>query len=171
MLEHLYPLRTYLIVAGTIEKPNAMTADWVIPLSFDPSLVGRSIGHTRYTNKLIKEQKEFVVAVPTLELLKDVWIAGTMSGSKANKAEKMSITFVRSEQVNAPSIRECQANIECRVVDEVEVGDHTLFVGKIVNVTHGDAFIDGKPDLGYSYIMHSNFGKSFTANRQDEFEP
>jgi flavin reductase (DIM6/NTAB) family NADH-FMN oxidoreductase RutF len=171
VLEYLYPIRTYLIVAGTIEKPNAMTADWVIPLSFEPSLVGISIEHTRYTNKLIKEQKNFVVAVPTLELLRDVWIAGTTSGAKTNKAEKMSVTFVRSEHVDAPSIKECQANIECRVVNEVEVGDHTLFVGEIVNVTCGDAFISGKPDLNYSYILHSSFGKGFTVNRQEEFKP
>jgi len=171
MLEYLYPLRTYLIVSGSIEKPNVMTADWVIPLSFQPSLVGISIGHTRYTNKLIKEQKDFVIAVPTIELLKEVWYAGTVSGSKVNKAEKMSVTFIPSKKVKAPSIKECQANIECSVVNEVEVGDHTLFVGEIVEASSGDAFIAGEPDLNYGFIMHSSFGKSFTTNKSDEFMP
>ncbi|HID43263.1 MAG TPA: flavin reductase family protein [Archaeoglobaceae archaeon] len=171
MLEYLYPLRTYLIASGSLEKPNVMAADWVVPLSFQPALVGISIGHTRYTNKLIKEQKDFVIAVPTIELLKDVWIAGTTSGSKVNKAEKMSVTFILSKKVKAPSIKECQANIECRVVDEVEVGDHTLFVGEIVDASCGDAFITGEPDLNYSFIMHSGFGKSFTTNRSDGFIP
>lgn len=171
MLEYLYPLRTYLIVSGSIEKPNAMTADWVIPLSFQPSLVGISIGHTRYTNRLIKEQRDFVVAVPTIELLRDVWYAGTVSGSKVNKAEEMSVTFIPSKKVKAPSIKECQANIECSVVNEVEVGDHTLFVGEIVEASCGDAFIGDKPDLSYGFIMHSNFGKSFTTNKSDEFTP
>jgi flavin reductase (DIM6/NTAB) family NADH-FMN oxidoreductase RutF len=164
-------LRTYLIVAGSIERPNPMTADWVIPLSFEPVLLGISIGHTRHTNKLIKEQRDFVVAVPTLELLRDVWIAGTTTGAKENKAERMSVTFIPSKKVKAPSIKECQANIECRVVNEVEVGDHTLFVGEILNVSYGDAFKEGEVDISYNFIMHTSFGKSFTTNSSEIFKP
>lgn len=172
MLGYLYPLRTYLIVAGDIENPNPMTADWVVPLSFNPPMLGVAIGKTRYTRKLIEEQKDFVVAVPTVELLKDVWIAGTVSGAKENKAEKMSVTFIPSEKVKAPSIKECQANIECRVVNEVETGDHIFFVGEIVNVTHGDAFEDGKPDTrNFRFLMHASTGPNFTHQSNEIFKP
>ncbi|AIG98787.1 MULTISPECIES: flavin reductase family protein [Archaeoglobus] len=170
MLEYLYPLRTYLIVSG-VEKPNVMTADWVVPLSFSPQLLGVAIGHSRYTHSLIKECGEFVVAVPTIELLKDVWKAGTLSGAKENKMEKLSLTLVESKKVKVPSIKECQANLECRVVKEVETGDHTLFVGEILHVTHGDAFKDGKPDINYKFVMHASFGKNFTTNSSERFEP
>lgn len=170
MLEFLYPLRTYLIVSG-VEKPNVMTADWVVPLSFEPTLVGVSIGHKRYTNKLLREHKEFVIGVPTIEMLKDVWIAGTSSGAKEDKISKLRLTLVKSKKVKVPSIKECQANIECRVVNEVEVGDHTLFIGEILNVTYGDAFRSGKPNLGYRFIMHAGFGKNFTTNSDEIFTP
>lgn len=172
MLSYLYPLRTYLIVAGDINRPNPMTADWVIPLSISPPLLGVSIGKTRYTRKLIEEQKDFVVAVPTIELLKDVWIAGTISGSKENKAEKMGVTFIPSEKVKAPSIKECAANLECKVVKEVETGDHILFVGEIVNVTYGDAFKEGKPNVkDYKFIMHASFGSDFTYQSGEIIKP
>ncbi len=170
MLEYLYPLRTYLIVSG-VEKPNVMTADWVVPLSFDPPMLGVAIGHRRYTHRLIKECGEFVVAVPTIELLKDVWVAGTLSGAKEDKISKMGVTLVNSKKVRVPSIKECQANIECRVVKEVETGDHTLFVGEILDVTYGDAFASGKPDLNYRFVMHASFGKRFTTNSGETFEP
>ena len=170
MLEYLYPLRTYLIVSG-VDKPNVMTADWLVPLSFNPPMLGVAIGHTRYTHKLIKECGEFVVAVPTIELLKDVWIAGTVSGAREDKIAKMSITFVNSKKVRVPSIKECQANIECKVVKEVETGDHTLFVGEIVDVSYGDAFMHGKPDLNYRFVMHASFGKNFTTNSSETYEP
>ena len=170
MLEYLYPLRTYLIVSG-VEKPNVMTADWVVPLSFEPPMLGVAVGHTRYTHRLIKECGEFVVAVPTIELLKDVWIAGTVSGAKENKIEKLSLTLVDSKKVKVPSVKECQANIECRVVKEAETGDHTFFVGEIVAVTHGDAFVGGKPDISYKFIMHASFGKNFTTNSSEKFMP
>ncbi|NHW88586.1 MAG: flavin reductase family protein [Archaeoglobales archaeon] len=170
MLELLYPLRTYLIVSGH-EKVNVMTADWVVPLSFDPPMLGVSIGHKRFTNKLIKECKEFVVAVPTIELLKDVWIAGTTSGAKEDKTSKLRLTFIPSKKVKVPSIKECQANIECKVVNEVETGDHTFFVGEIVASSYGDAFKGGKPDLSYRFIMHAGFGKNFTTNSDESLSP
>lgn len=170
MLEYLYPLRTYLIVSG-VEKPNVMTADWVVPLSFNPEMLGVAIGHTRYTHSLIKECGEFVVAVPTIELLRDVWVAGTTSGAKEDKTAKLGLTLMESEKVKVPSIRECQANIECRVVNEVETGDHTFFVGEILNVTHGDAFAEGKPDLNYRFVMHASFGKNFTTNSSEKYKP
>ncbi|MFN3384192.1 MAG: flavin reductase family protein [Archaeoglobaceae archaeon] len=170
MLELLYPLRTYLIVSG-VEKPNVMTADWVVPLSFEPQMLGVAIGHKRYTTKLIKECKEFVVAVPTIELLKDVWIAGTVSGAKEDKFSKLRLTPIPSKKVKVPSIKECQANIECKVVNEVETGDHTFFVGEIVASTIGDAFKDQKPDLSYRFVMHAGFGKNFTTNSSETFTP
>ncbi len=161
-----------MIVAGDLKKPNPMTADWVIPLSINPPLLGVSIGKTRYTRKLIEEQKDFVVAIPTIELLKDVWTAGTVSGSKENKAEKMSVTFIPSEKVKAPSIKECAANIECKVVKEVETGDHIFFVGEIVNVTYSDAFKDGKADTkNFKFLMHVTFGASFTYQSDEIIKP
>ncbi|MEM4155707.1 MAG: flavin reductase family protein [Archaeoglobaceae archaeon] len=170
MLELLYPLRTYLIVSW-LEHPNVMTADWVIPLSFEPKLLGVSIGQKRYTNSLIKEFGEFVVSVPTIELLKEVWIAGSLSGAREDKLSKLGLTLVRSRKVRVPSIRECQANLECRVIKEVEVGDHTFFVGEIVDVSYGDAFRGGKADLSYRFIMHASFGKNFTTNSDEIFSP
>ncbi len=172
MLEYLYPMRTFLITSGTIDKPNVMTADWVTPLSFSPPMAGVSIGHTRYTKKLIDEYGEFVISVPTIELLKDVWIAGTTSGADVNKAEKLSITFIPSKKVKAPSIKECQANVECRVVNSVETGDHTFYIGEIVYVSYGDAFKKGFADVeNYKFILHTSLGANFTTNSSDIFKP
>jgi flavin reductase (DIM6/NTAB) family NADH-FMN oxidoreductase RutF len=169
-LYYLYPIRTYLIVAGTPDKPNPMTADWVVPLSRKPPLLGVAIAHKRYTKKLIDEQKDFVVAVPTMELLKDVWIAGTVSGAKEDKKELMSVTFVKSKSVKAPSIRECAANLECKVVQDVVTGDHTFYVGEIVNLSYGDAFKD-KPDISnFRFILHVG-GRDFTNTGNEIFRP
>ena len=172
MLEYLYPLRTFLITSGTLENPNVMTADWVTPLSFNPPMLGVAIGFTRYTKKLIDEYGDFVVSVPTIDLLKDVWIAGTVSGANVNKAEKLSVTFVQSKKVKAPSIKECQANLECKVVKAVETGDHVFYVGEILNVSVGDAFKSGVADIeNYRFVMHVSFGPNFTTNSSELFKP
>ena len=169
-IEYLYPMRTFLITSGTLEKPNVMAADWVTPLSLNPPLLGVAIAYQRFTKKLIDEYKDFVVAVPTIELLKDVWIAGTVSGAEVNKAEKLGITFIPSKRVKAPSIKECQANLECRVVKEVETGDHVFYVGEIVEVTYQDAF-KGKLDIeNYKFILHVGLGNMFTTNSSEIFK-
>ncbi len=171
MLEYLYPIRTYIIVAGTLDRPNPMTADWVVPLSRNPPLLGIAIAHKRYTKILIDEQRDFVVAVPTIELLKDVWIAGTISGAKKDKKELMGVTFVESRFIKAPSIKECAANLECKVVQEIITGDHTFYVGEIVNVSYGDAFAEGRPNVrDYRFILHVG-GSNFTTTGEEVIRP
>ena len=37
-----------------------------------------------------------------------------------------------AKKVKAPIIRECIAHLECKVVKEITIGDHTLFLGKVI---------------------------------------
>lgn len=150
----LYPLRTYLIVSG-VDKPNVMAADWVTPLSFDPPLLGVSISKKRYSYSLIRQHGEFVVAVPTADILKDVWKAGSLSGRNMDKIRALSITLVKSKVVSVPSIRECIANIECRLLKEVDAGDHQFMMGKVEHVSYDKrAFHDDIPDLSARFLLH-----------------
>jgi len=144
-------MRTYLIVSGQGEETNVMAADWVTVLSHKPTLLGVAISPKRYTHKLISKYQEFVISVPSLEMLKDVWIAGTKSGP--SKIKEMDITLVPSKKISTPSIKEALANIECKVVDARDYGDHTWFVGEIVGSSYKrEAFPRGRPD-----VMTANF--------------
>ncbi|MDK2870647.1 MAG: hypothetical protein PWP39_1882 [Pyrococcus sp.] len=151
MYHLIYPMRTYLIVSGQGEETNVMAADWVTVLSHKPTLLGVAISPKRYTHKLISKYQEFVISVPSLEMLKDVWIAGTKSGP--SKIKEMDITLVPSKKISTPSIKEALANIECKVVDARDYGDHTWFVGEIVGSSYKrEAFPRGRPD-----VMTANF--------------
>ncbi|AMQ18909.1 flavin reductase family protein [Thermococcus peptonophilus] len=134
MYRLLYPMRTYLVVSGKDEETNIMAADWVTVLSHRPFMVGVAVSPKRYTHRLIKKYGEFVISVPTLKMLDDVWIAGTRSGP--SKLGEMNITLVPSKKVSVPSIKEAAANIECRVADARDYGDHTFFVGEVVDYTY-----------------------------------
>lgn len=124
----LYPMRTYLVVSGKGEEANVMAADWVTIVSFNPFLVGVAVAPQRTTHGLIKKYKEFVISVPSLDMLRDVWIAGTKKGPA--KLKEMNITLIPSKNVSVPSIKEALANIECKVIDERDYGDHIWFVEK-----------------------------------------
>lgn len=151
-------MRTYLVVSGTKENYNVMAADWVTMISREPYIIGVSIAPKRYTHDLIIKYKEFVISVPTLELLKDVWIAGSESGP--SKLRRLKLTFIDSKIVNTPSIKECIANLECKVIDYKKYGDHTFFVGEVVAYTYDEnAFRKDIPSLQVKYIAHVAWSK------------
>lgn len=161
MYHVLYPLRTYLIVSGGKEKTNVMTADWVTPLSFNPFLVGIAISPKRFSHGLIEKYGEFVIAVPSLEMLKQVWIAGTKSGPE--KLKEMDITFINSEKISTPSIKQALANLECKVVEKVKTGDHDFFIGEVVNISYDKEFFEKKkPNLKKKPLAHVS-GNEFTS--------
>lgn len=152
----MYPMRTYLIVSGKGDEVDIMAADWVTILSHKPLLIGVAISPKRYTHKLVRENGEFVVSVPNLEMLKDVWIAGTKSGP--GKLEEMHITLSPSSKIKTPGIKEAIANLECKVIDARDYGDHTLFVGRVVGWSYQKgAFENDKPNMEFKFLAHASW--------------
>ncbi len=161
----LYPLRTYLIVSGRNDEVNVMAADWVTVLSHDPVLVGVAISPKRYTHRLVTKYKEYVIAVPGVDMVKDVWIAGTESGPR--KLKLMNITLKPSKEVSTPSIQEALANLECIVIDSKVYGDHTFFVAKVVGYSYRrDIFRSFEPVPGAWYLAHLAWNKFTTVGNE-----
>ena len=152
----LYPMRTYLVVAGRGEEANVMAADWVTIVSARPFMVGVAIAPQRYTWKLVKNYREFVISVPGLDMLDDVWIVGTKHGPE--KLKETSIELVPSKAIETPSIGNALANIECRLVEEKYDGDHTWFVGEVVGGSaREDAFSGDSPRLEAGFLAHASW--------------
>ena len=161
----LYPMRTYLVVSGHGEEANVMAADWVTVLSHDPTLIGVAISPKRYSHKLINKYKEFVISVPSIDMIDDVWISGTLSGP--SKLKKMKITLVPSTKIGTPSIKEALANIECKVVDTRTYGDHSLFVGEIVGYSYRkEAFMEWEPIPDAGFLAHVARNKFITFKKE-----
>lgn len=131
----LYPMGVVLISSSLRGKDNVMTACWAFPLSFEPSLFGISIGKKRFSHGLIEKSKEFVINIPGEDLIDAVLTCGENSGREVeDKFALAKITKEKSEKVAAPSINECLASIECKVIYSTKAGDHTLFIGEAINI-------------------------------------
>lgn len=132
----LYPRQTVLVTSCSRDgkKKNVLTLDWTMPTSFSPPMVAISIGKSRYSHELIKEGREFVVALPTEKMENIVLYCGGTTGRNRNKFKESGLTPVDAEKVKAPLIKECPVNVECRVVETLDTGDHTVFVGEVVAV-------------------------------------
>ena len=148
----LHPRPVILLVSVNKEgKPNVMACSWNTPLSEEPPLIGVSIWKGSYTHKLLREVPEFTINIPTAELVKQVMIAGTISGSRIDKISRMNITLEPAKKVKPPIIKECIAHLECKIVKEVDVGECTLFIGEVL-----EAYAEDKAFTKYWNLKNVN---------------
>ncbi len=61
-------------------------------------------------------------------------IAGYYTGKEVNKLSSELFRTYPGKEIQAPMISGCFLNAECRVVQIIEVGDHTMFLGDVFNV-------------------------------------
>ncbi len=116
--------------AGT----NAAPIAWTAPLSMNPPLVGCVIHPHRHTADMIRFSEEFAINIPGPRLLKQTHFLGTQSGLNVNKLEAAGLQLFRGQRTEPPLIEGCLAWIECGLQDVIAIGDHTMFVGRVVGV-------------------------------------
>lgn len=100
-------------------KNNVMTITWTMVLDFSASFA-ITTGSWNYSYAALRDTKECVISIPTADLIDKVIGVGTCSGEDTDKFGKFGLTPVKAKHVQAPLIKECLANIECRVVDIVD---------------------------------------------------
>jgi len=123
---------------------NVMPCAFITPLSIDPPLIGIAVHPGRHTHDMIRFAEEFAINIPTRQLLHHVQYLGSVSGSELSKLELTRLPTFRARRIDAPLLEGCVGWIECGVHDAYRVGDHTLFVGKVVAAqAEKDAFDNG----------------------------
>jgi len=162
----LHPMHTVLVTCrGRTGKPNIITLAWAMPTSIDPPLVAISISPKRLSHKLITESKEFIVNIPTMNLLEATLFCGRRSGREHDKFKEAGFTRVRARKLKAPIIKECVAHLECRLHSQHTTGDHTIFVGQIAQAyANNDAFKDGYDLKKAKMIFHLGGNRFATLN-------
>jgi len=113
-------------------KPNIITLGMIMPISHNPPLIAIGVSPKRYSHTLIEKTKEFVINVPTKDLVKQIAFCGSVSGRNHDKFRETKLTPHPSRKARSPLIKECISNLECKVVTSYVCGDHTLFVGEVV---------------------------------------
>jgi flavin reductase (DIM6/NTAB) family NADH-FMN oxidoreductase RutF len=145
-------------------QPNVATFAWIMSTSHDPELIAVSVSEARYTHECLAD--EFVINLPTKELLEQVWTVGTMSGRDVNKFQVAGLTPIPAVVVKPPRIAECLTHVECQIVDTVETGDHTIFIGKVVAKSGDfDAIKDGILNDHVEPLFHLG-GTKFLSGRE-----
>lgn len=113
-------------------RPSGMVAGWCMKCSSEPYLFAVALWEKGYTHKLIRETKEFVVAVPNKKLEKAINIFGACHGDKVDKFKLSKVAASKAKYVNVPLLSDATINFECKLQKEVESGDHIIFIGEIL---------------------------------------
>ncbi len=129
----LFPTPVVLITCiDSAGKPNIITLAWVGVVNSDPPMVGISIRPERYSYRWIKESMQFVINLPSEEMVRKVDACGVVSGRKVDKFNTMGWKPVPAQKVKPPLIDECHVQMECEVKQILPLGSHHLFLGEIV---------------------------------------
>ena len=128
---------------GSEGKANIITLGMYMTISSNPPLVCIGVSPKRYSHDLIAESGEFVVNVPSIDLEKEMHFCGTKSGRDLDKFKETGLTPVPAKKVKSPLIAECFGHLECKVVQSHTCGDHTLFVGEVLDSSIDEEVLTG----------------------------
>ena len=139
----MIPYGLYVLTAkGKDDTVAAATVNWVTQASFTPPLVAVGVKADSHAHALIKESKAFALNV----LGKGQQaMAFTFFKPAAREGQAISGEPFRWGITGAPILERTPAFVECRLVATVEKGDHSVFVGEVVEAGLASAPA-GRPD-------------------------
>lgn len=107
---------------------NGMIASWVVQVSYEPPMILAAIHPDRYSHKLLSDHPVFglhIIKQSQSSLLKR--FKGPDPGLKFEGLEW------ETQKTGVPILRDCVAWFELEVRQQLSPGNHTLFIGEVVN--------------------------------------
>jgi len=138
----LAPVPVVLVTCQMPDKaPNIVTVAWAGTVCSDPPVIAISLRPERHSYGVLRERGEFVVNLPTVQLVDKTDWCGVVSGRTVDKFEHTGLTPLPSKTVRPPGIAECPVNIECKVRQQIALGSHVLFLGEVTGVQVSSSLI------------------------------
>lgn len=128
----LEPGPVVLLTTSHRGRSNVMTMSWHMMVDFTPPLVACIVSEGDFSFAALRATRECVIAVPSVELAPKVVAVGNCSGRDVDKFATIGLTALPAQEVKAPLVAECFANLECRVVETRLVRKLNLFVLEVV---------------------------------------
>jgi len=144
---YIYPMPT--VIVGTLINgyPNFITISYVGIVQHKPPMVSVTLIDSHLTNEGIKATKTFSINIPNTSMLAVTDFVGMHSGDSVDKAALFSIFY--GELKNAPMIRETPLNIECKLIDSINLNNGSeIYLGEIVQTYSSRKYIR----RGYPYM-------------------
>ncbi len=132
-----------LTINGAPGDPDEISVLWTFVVNGDPPQVGVSAGFEHIVRRLLEENSEFVLNVPTAALVEAFDTIDMNSGRVADKFELSGLSRGRAVAVDAPTIAEAPIHCECRMIAMLEVPPmRKLFIAEVVATTVLEGIVD-----------------------------
>jgi flavin reductase (DIM6/NTAB) family NADH-FMN oxidoreductase RutF len=128
----LEPGPIVLVSSAYRNETNIMTMGWHMVMEFSPSLVSCLISGGNHSFELVRQSRQCVINIPTVDLAATVVKIGNTSGRNIDKFAEFGLTPKPGTQVRSPLIDECYANFECVLTDAAWVTKYNVFVFEVV---------------------------------------
>ena len=132
-----FPMPAAVISVGMGDEANIITLAYVGKVCLKPPIIAISIQSRRHSYKLIEKHGEFVINYPTVDQLREMDYCGTRTGREVNKWDDLKLTKENASVVQVPMVKEFPWNMECKVINRLELGSHVCYFGEVV-ATHSD---------------------------------
>jgi flavin reductase (DIM6/NTAB) family NADH-FMN oxidoreductase RutF len=149
----LEPGPVVLLTTARKGRANVMTMSWHMMVEFEPPLVACICSGANYSFDALRATGECVIAVPARKLAAKVVKVGNASGRDLDKFAAFGLTPLPAERVAPPLVKECFANLECKVADRRLVNRYNLFILEVLA-----AWID-PAQKNPKTIHHHGYGK------------
>ncbi|MBM3154678.1 MAG: High molecular weight rubredoxin [Chloroflexi bacterium] len=147
-LQALYRLGygLYIVCSRKGDKFNGQIANTVFQVCSEPPIIAVAINRQNLTHDYIMESKVFTVSVLAQDTpLNFIGGFGFKSGRDVDKFQGVNYKL---GETNVPIVLEnALAYFEARVLNHIQVGTHTIFVGELVGA---DVLKEGEP-MTYAY--------------------
>ena len=126
---------TLVTTVGKDGSTNAAPHSRATVADYDPPRILVSVNRKHDTYRNIVETGEFVINIPSTDMLKQIWIAQKHFPYGVSELEKAELTSFPAEKVKPPRIKECKAYIECKVLWTKITGSSCLVLGQVEAVS------------------------------------
>lgn len=142
----------YVIVTCRDEKgmDNALSIGFAANVSFKPQVIMIAVLDERYSYNILMKQNEFVVNIPTQNQKDMIEYMGSKSGKNTNKLEH--IELMEADKINAPLIKECPVNFECKIIKNIKPGTHEVFFGEVLKTHCDEEYLNDNGTINWNKI-------------------
>jgi flavin reductase (DIM6/NTAB) family NADH-FMN oxidoreductase RutF len=126
------PSGLYLLGSAAGGRRNLMTHTWAMQVSMQPKLLAVAVRDDALTCELVRQGRAFSLCFLERED-RAIVRAFTKPAVEGPEPGMLGGVAVRTGTTGVPIISAAAAWLECEVRQDLEVGDHTLFVGEVVD--------------------------------------
>jgi flavin reductase (DIM6/NTAB) family NADH-FMN oxidoreductase RutF len=147
-----------VMIVTTLHESGAVNAgvfgSWT---NLSPDEIGAAISRQSDTYANMRRTGEFVVNIPGADMVKALAILAKDMPVGVSELKKAGLSTRPATTGSTPSIAECVAGVEFAFSREVEVGHHSLMIGKCRAGWARDEFVgeDGKLDIFKARVLRS----------------